>query len=114
MNTEQRRELAARVRELMEQNGWSAARLAQESGVAENTVSGFLSGKKQTHEPQIHRMLAALGVPDKPQDLLVIDEVPEDVRIFMTVAARRLAMLDADERNAILAKVYPYLLGLTS
>jgi transcriptional regulator with XRE-family HTH domain len=110
MNDEQLEQVKRQVRELLEQRGWSQAQLAERAGVSENTVAHLLLGRKRTQGSKIRAILDALGVPEDRQGILALDGVPEDVRVFATVAVRRLSVLDEANRNAVLARLYPLIL----
>lgn len=109
MANEQRMQVAEKVAELRHERGWSQKRLADEAGVSENTVLSIEQGKHTPQPAKLRAVLAALGVePD--QKLLALEGVPEDVRIFLTVALQRLSVLDAPARARVLADIYPRLL----
>lgn len=109
MNEEQRAELAAQVREARNQRGWTQARLAAEAGVAENTVMKLEQGQRATQPAKVRKILDALGVAPA-MSVIDLEGIPEDVQIFLTVAAQRLKVMDEAERNRVLADLYPRLL----
>ena len=112
MDDEQRDELAAQVKEARDRRGWSQARLAKEAGVAENTVMELEKGARAARKTQAGKVRKILDALDVPPALSFIDltDVPEDVRIFLTVAAQRLRVMEADDRNRVLSDLYPRLL----
>ena len=109
MDDKQRADLAAQVRESREARGWSQERLAQEAGVSENTVLSLERGKKKTQPGKVRLILDALGAAPA-LTMLDLEGVPEDVRIFLTVAAQRLRVMTDEERAHVLADLYPRLL----
>lgn len=109
MDEQQRAELAVEVREARNQRGWSQKKLATEAGVSENTVMWLEKGQRGTQPAKVRQILDALGVAPA-MSVIELDGVPEDVRIFLTVAAQRLSIMDPDDRNRVLADVYPRLL----
>lgn len=109
MNDEQRAELAARVREARKNRGWSQARLANEAGVAENTVLQLEKGTRQTQPDKLRSILDALGITPA-ETILDLAGAPDDVRIFLTVAAQRLRVMDEIDRQRVLNDLYPRLL----
>ena len=112
MDNEQRDELAAQVKEARDRRGWSQARLAKEAGVAENTVMELEKGARAARKTQAGKVRLILDALDVPPALSFIDlaDVPEDVRIFLTVATQRLRVMDEDDRNRVLSDLYPRLL----
>jgi transcriptional regulator with XRE-family HTH domain len=111
MDEEQRAELAAQVREARKARGWSQARLADEAGVAENTVMHLEQAKKNTQPGNVRKILDALEIAPLAATALNLDDVPEDVQIFLRVAVQRLRVLGEGERQAVLTDLYPRLLG---
>jgi transcriptional regulator with XRE-family HTH domain len=109
MDDQQRADLAAQVREARGQRGWSQARLASEAGVSENTVLKLEQGVRATQPAKVRQILDALGVAPA-MSVIELDGVPEDVQIFLTVAAQRLRVMDPADRNRVLADLYPRLL----
>lgn len=109
MNQEQRAELAAQVKEARDQRGWSQARLATEARVSENTVMMLERGQRATQPAKVRAILDALEV-EPLASAIELDGVPEDVRIFLTVAAQRLRVMEEGERQKVLTDLYPRLL----
>lgn len=107
MDQEQRERVAERVKEAREERGWSQARLADEAQVSENTVLSIEQAARKTQGGKLRRVLDALGIAGPVDDSLDLDGVPEDVRIFLQVAAQRLKVETPDVRARILADVYP-------
>lgn len=110
MDLEQRRQLAERVKSARKEHGWSQARLAAEAGVSENTVLALEKGERVTQPAKLRAIEDALDIATPADGLLELDGVPEDVRIFLTVASKRLSVLEPPDRARILADVYPRLL----
>lgn len=110
MDDAQRKEVGARVRQARNDRGWSQGRLAEEAGVTENTVLSIEQGKRQTQAAKLRAVLDALDMPTPIDDSFSLEGVPEDVRIFLKVAAQRLSVLDETERARVLARAYPALL----
>lgn len=109
MDAGQRAELAAKVREVRNARGWSQAKLAQEAGVSENTVMHLEAAKKATQPMKVRQILDALGIAPIAA-VIDLAGVPEDVQIFLTVAAQRLRVMDEGERQRLLTDLYPRLL----
>ena len=110
MDEEQRKALGERVRDVRKARGWSQERLAEEAGVTPNTVLAIEKGTRQTQPGKLTRVLTTLGMETPPDDSLSLDGVPEDVRVFLSVVAARLKVLDENERALILSRVYPLLI----
>lgn len=109
MDQEQRAEVAAQVRQGREMRGWSQRRLAEEAGVAENTVTKLEKGERATQPGKLRAILDALGI-EPTGTVIDLEGVPEDVKIFLTVAAQRLRVLDEADRQRVLNDLYPRLL----
>ena len=110
MDNEQRADLAAKVKEARGQRGWSQARLAKEAGVSENTVLMLERGVRATQPAKVRQILEALDVAPA-LSFIDLEGVPEDVTIFLTVAAQRLRVMDEAARNRVLSDIYPRLLA---
>lgn len=110
MDQEQREQVAARIKDARKGRGWSQRMLAEEAGVSENTVLSIEGGKRQPQDAKLRAVLEALGMPEPIDGTLSLEGVPEDVRIFLKVAAQRLKIMDPAERSRILADIYPRLL----
>lgn len=111
MDAVQREGVGARVAALRRDRGWSQVRLAEEAGVSENTVISIELGKRNTHPEKLRAVLDALGVPlQQDENQIVIQGMPEDIAVFLRVAAQRLSVLDPDRRARLLADLYPRLL----
>lgn len=109
MDADQRRSVAAKIVEARRRLGWSQARLAAEAGVSENTVLSAEQGTRATQEGKLRAILEALNlVPEV--GVLSLDGIPEDVQMFLRVAAPRLAALSEGRRARLLAELYPRLL----
>lgn len=109
MNQEQRAEIAAQVKEARNERGWSQARLAEEAGVSENTVMKLEHGERATQPAKVRAILDALGI-EPLATAIDLEGVPEDVRIFLTVAAQRLGVMEDGQRQKVLTDLYPRLL----
>lgn len=110
MDRQQREEVGARIKQARLDRGWSQRDLAEESGVRENTVISIEHGTRQTQPAKLRAVLDALNMPAPIDDSLSLEGVPEDVRIFLVVAAQRLKVMDEATRNRVLADIYPRLL----
>jgi transcriptional regulator with XRE-family HTH domain len=109
MDAVQREGVGARIAELRNQRGWSQAKLADESGVSARTVYTVEKGNNIS-ATKLRAILDALGV--EPEDrAIVLDDLPEDVEIFVRVAVERLCVLEYRDRAEVLAQLYPRLLG---
>ena len=112
MDSVQREGVGARVRDLRLGKGWSQVRLAKEAGVSENTVIAIEKATKRAHPDKLRAVLDALGVPEQVDDgQIVIDGMPEDIAVFLRVAAQRLSVLEPAQRSVVLADLYPRLLS---
>lgn len=114
MDEHQRKQVADQVRAARLERGWSQNRLAKEAGgISDNTV---LSIEKARHEPQpekLRAVLEALGLaPIHDSGQIDLDGIPEDVRVFVRVALKRLAALDESSRAALLEDIWNLMLGL--
>lgn len=110
MDKQQRAEVGARVRQARKDRGWSQRDLAEEAGVTENTVTSIELAKRQPQPAKLRAVLDALDMPTPIDDTLSMEGVPEDVRIFLVVAAQRLRVMDEATRNRVLTDIYPRLL----
>lgn len=110
MDTSQREEVVAQVRRLMIQQGLSQADLAKKAGVSENTISGFLTGKKDTQQGTLRKILDALGIVPAGPKVVPVDDAPADVVAFLEVCAFRLHDLDDRDREHVLVGLYGALL----
>jgi transcriptional regulator with XRE-family HTH domain len=110
MDAQQRAQVAERIREARKVRGWSQARLAEAAGVSENTVLSMEKGKN-AQEGKLRAVLDALGIMPPAEGALTLDGVPEDVQIFLRVAAQRLSVLSPDARDHKLAMLYPQLIS---
>lgn len=110
MDELQRKQVGARVREARRARGWAQARLAQEADVSENTILSIEQGKRETQAGKLRAVLDALELAAPVGGDLDLDGVPDDVRIFVKVAVKRLTAMDHAERAQLLAELYPRLL----
>jgi transcriptional regulator with XRE-family HTH domain len=112
MDAVQREEVGARIRALRKDRGWSQDELAERAGVSSRMVFSVEKGDHIPQPKKLRAILDALGVAE-PQggDLLSLEGMPDDVAVFVRVAAQRLCVLNEDERTKVLAALYPKLLG---
>ncbi len=110
MDTVQRERVGARVTALRKERGWSQQRLAKEAGVSENTVLAVEKGTRQTQPDKLRRVLTALDVPERREGDLMLVDLPEDLQIFLRVAAQRLKSVPEQDRQRMLSDIYPRLL----
>jgi transcriptional regulator with XRE-family HTH domain len=110
MDQDQRKQVGDRIKAARTDRGWSQARLAEEAGVSENTILSIEKGERSTQGTKLRAVLDALGLAVPADGVLDLDGVPEDVRVFLKVAAQRLKVLPADRRAQVLADIYPRLL----
>lgn len=110
MDLEQRKQVGDRIAEARKGRGWSQKRLADEAGVSENTVLSIEQATRQAQPAKLRAVLTALGMPEPIDGTMSMEGVPEDVRVFLRVAAQRLKVMDAPARARILADIYPRLL----
>jgi transcriptional regulator with XRE-family HTH domain len=113
MDAVQRERVGARIRALRKERGWTQDELAEKAGVSSRTI---FSVEKGAHVPQPAKLRAILDALDvaEPQDggdLLSLEGMPEDVMIFLRVAAQRLCVLGEEERAQVLTALYPRLLA---
>lgn len=100
-----------RIRDARMARGWSQARLAREAGVVENTVLSIEKGRRVTQGDKLRAVLDALGMASLEDDsTLDMSGVPDDVRTFLRVAARRFAAMEEDVRVRLLNDLYPRLI----
>lgn len=111
MDAVQRKEVGARIAALRKERGWSQERLAKEAGVSARTVYSVEKGERDTQPAKQRAIFDALGVAEPQDGDLVIEGMPDDVAIFLRVAAQRLSVLDYEARAQVLAKIYPQLLS---
>jgi transcriptional regulator with XRE-family HTH domain len=110
MDAVQREGVGARIRELRDQRGWSQAKLAETAGVSARTVYTAEKGHDISSR-KLRAILDALGVERPENGDIVIEDMPEDVGVFLRVAAQRLSVLSPEERKDVLMELYPKLLG---
>lgn len=110
MDQNQRQQVGDRIKAARDDRGWSQARLAQEARVSENTILSIERGQRTPQPAKLRAVLDALGLAAPADGSLDLDGVPEDVRVFLRVAAQRLKVLPPDRRAQVLADIYPRLL----
>lgn len=111
MDAVQREGVGARIAALRKERGWSQDQLAKEAGVSARTVYSVEKGERDPQPAKLRAILDALGVAEPQDGDLVIEGMPDDVAIFLRVAAQRLCVLDYADRAQVLAKIYPQLLS---
>lgn len=114
MDVVQREGVGARIAELRKQRGWSQATLAEKAGVSARTVFSVEKGERNPHPAKLRAILDALGVEQPENGEIVLEGMPEDIEVFLRVAAQRLSILDYRDRAEVLARLYPTLLGVIS
>jgi transcriptional regulator with XRE-family HTH domain len=112
VDQEQRIEVGRQIAALRAERGWSQARLAREAGVSENTVMSIEAGKRQTQGAKLRAVQDALGVTPTGGLVSLVEDVPDDVVVFVDVFIKRMKVLDEPARARILADLYPRLLTL--
>lgn len=110
MDAVQREGVGARIRSLRKERGWSQEKLAAEAGVSARTVFSIEKGDKEPQAAKLRAILDALDVAEPQNGDIHIEGMPEDVAIFLRVAAQRLCVLEYPERAQVLADIYPRLL----
>lgn len=110
MDAVQREGVGARIKALRLERGWSQAQLAEEAGVSARTVFSVENGEHVSQPAKLRAILDALDVAPEPSVTLP-EGMPEDVAVFVRVAAQRLSVLTEDERTAVLMQLYPRLLA---
>lgn len=110
MDQNQRKVLGDRIKEARKNRGWSQAKLATEAGVSENTIISAEKAERTPQDAKLRAILDALGMAAPADGALDLEGVPEDVRVFLRVAAQRLKVLTPERRATVLADIYPRLL----
>ena len=91
MDAEQRRQLAARIRQQRKERRMSQEELAEASGVSLRAVQNAESGK---NTPQEGNLLAMLEVLDMaPDDQQTRESWPTDIQVFLDVMGAYLSTL---------------------
>jgi transcriptional regulator with XRE-family HTH domain len=111
MDAVQREGVGARIAALRKERGWSQEKLAEEAGVSPRTVFSVEKGERSPQPAKLRAILDALDVAEPQNGDLVIEGMPEDVAVFLRVAAQRLCVLDYPARSQVLADIYPRLLS---
>ena len=96
MGIEQTLELVSQLRRNMRQRGWSQARLAEEAGLAENTVSRLMRGDK-VRPGSLTAALAALGIEHLSDTPVAREEMADSVKLVMEITERWITALPPDE-----------------
>ena len=111
MDIAQREQVGRRIAAARKERGWSQARLAEEAGVSENTVMTLESGSRATQAAKLHAVMEVLNLTTRNEGVIQVEGLQEDSRIYLTVAAKRLAAIEDDDRRArLLARMYPAML----
>ena len=111
MDAMQRENIGARIRALREERRWSQDELARAAGVSARTIFSAEKGERMPQPKKLRAILDALGVAEQESGDIVIEGMPDDIAVFLHVAAQRLCVLDEDQRARVLAAIYPKLLG---
>lgn len=114
MDAVQREEVGARIKALREERGWSQQRLAEEAGVAARTIYSVEKGERMPQPGKLRAILDALEVATPNDGDIAVAGMPDDVAVFLRVAAQRLCVLDYQQRAQVLAEIYPKLLSQIS
>lgn len=101
-------DVAEQIRRLMEEQGLSQRRLATLAGVSPNTVLAATKGEN-LQPGKLRAILDALGVPP-PSRMVELPGVPDDVRVFVEVSARRLSRMDVPVRTSLMKDFYERIL----
>lgn len=96
MGIEQTLELVSQLRRSMRQRGWSQARLAEEAGLAENTVSRLMRGEK-VRPGSLTAALAALGIEHLSDTPVAREEMADSVKLVMEITERWITALPPSE-----------------
>lgn len=96
MAIEQTRELTNQLRRERKARGWSQARLAEEAGLAPNTVSRLEAGEK-VRPGSLTAALAALGIEHLSDTVVSREEMADSVRLVMEITERWITSLPVDE-----------------
>ena len=111
MDAEQRKQLGRRIAAARKERGWSQAKLAEEAGQAENTISSMESGARNTQDAKLRAVLDVLNLTTRSEGIIQVEGLQEDARVYLTVAAKRLhAMEDDNQRARKLNRLYEALL----
>lgn len=111
MDAVQREEVGARIKALREERGWTQQRLAEEAGVSARTIFSVEKGERMPQPGKLRAILDALEVAEPRDGDIALEGMPDDVAIFLRVAAQRLCVLDYQARAQVLAEIYPKLLA---
>jgi len=85
------------VRLARKQRGWSAATLAQEAGVAPNTVSAIENGKP-VRDGNMRKVLDALGIVPEQE---AREEYPEAIELVRVMVGEALLVLPEKDRREL-------------
>lgn len=110
MDQNQLHQVGEKIKTARKERGWSQARLATEAGVSENTVLSVEQAQRTPQDAKLRAILDALELAAPADGALDLEGVPEDIRIFLRVAAQRLKVLPEARRAVVLAHLYPVLL----
>ena len=96
MAIEQTRELTNQLRRERKARGWSQARLAEEAGLAPNTVSRLEAGEK-VRPGSLTAALAALGIEHLSDTPVPRQEMADSVKLVLEITEQWVRSLPADE-----------------
>jgi putative transcriptional regulator len=111
MNTVQREQVGARIKALRKERHWSQADLAEAAGVSERTIYSIENGQHVPQPKKMRAILDALDVQQPEEGAIVVEGMPDDIAIFLRVAAHQLGKLDESVRSRVLNEIYPKLMG---
>lgn len=100
-----------RIKEAREARKWSQAYLAERAHVSENTVLSAEHGSRKTRAEKVRAIMEALEMKAPPEVLyLDLTDLPQETRIFLTLAAQRLKVVEDEVRLRAISNMYPSLL----
>ncbi|MFR0557011.1 helix-turn-helix domain-containing protein [Pseudoscardovia radai] len=96
-------QLGTRMRELMQQNGYSQKQLAELAGLTEATVSRYVSGEREPKAETLADIATALHTST---DYLLGRESSSDLDSAYTILARNASMLTADQKTVLIRALF--------
>ncbi len=96
MAIEQTQELVAQIRRARKARGWSQAKLAEEAGLAPNTVMRLESGER-VRPGSLTAALSALGIEHLSDAAVAPSLLPSSVQLVLEVTERWIMSLPADQ-----------------
>lgn len=96
MAIEQTQELTNQLRRARKARGWSQSRLAEEAGLAPNTVSRLEAGEK-VRPGSLTAALAALGINHLSDTPVAREEMADSVKLVMEITERWITALPSDQ-----------------